>query len=750
MGYELDQLMRQYGISTPTLANYSGAEDPGTGPTAPTEVARPVAPTAFTQVAPKAYVAPTKPVAPKALGSKATQAQKDAYDLAYADYQVAMSDYPEVSKPENIYAGQRKYEEDLAAYNQAKGQYGTDLAAYNAAVKNYPTALKTYQSDLGAYNLATPKYTDLLNKYNEDQTTYKDYVNNYYGAMSNPNNNMYNQAQYYTGQGQFSKPEVQPVNSPTYAHGSWGYGPNGEPLTMVDGIRGYYTDKPTTVPASATPLGTGALGMIKQYTEANPGQKFVGFSHGGQVKTHFRYGGENDLDGKKYAGVDFQGKYWPDASMVNVDRPIITEPSPTHTDIRAEKVDFDNYPRPPQMVSPVEDIPMLPNDRAIEEPAPSRQDMLSAMLAKYSTGDTDYASEIRAANKRASDEATAFQTMITNAMKGGDEAPSKSEMYFRLASAFGEPTKTGHASESFGKAGNVMADLKKEERASKTQRRNLGLQLGIEGQKLKMQTAKDEVASLRSLAGEQSKDKRAIAIEMMKEYVKSGEPQSTAGKQARDEGLTPGTPEFQKRVEKIADLNIEKQMSAINAALANMTATQANLALQQGKFNLDQAKFENVKGQQAKLTAPELKLKAETEDVLAAADSAMESLRKAYSLNPNTFDASFLDKAQRKLLEETGNKDPKVLATREQENLLTKQVLAGLKAAFGGNPTEGERDILLSVQGIGSKSKEERAFIMKDAFKVLKASRERQNKRLNEITQGLYRETTPAPVGGLE
>jgi hypothetical protein len=82
--------------------------------------------------------------------------------------------------------------------------------------------------------------------------------------------------------------------------------------------------------------------------------------------------------------------------------------------------------------------------------------------------------------------------------------------------------------------------------------------------------------------------------------------------------------------------------------------------------------------------------------------------------------------------------------------LESPEVLAGLKAAFGGNPTEGERDILLSVQGIGSKSKEERAFIMKDAFKVLKSSRERQNKRLNEITQGLYRETSPAPVGGLD
>jgi hypothetical protein len=393
---------------------------------------------------------------------------------------------------------------------------------------------------------------------------------------------------------------------------------------------------------------------------------------------------------------------------------------------------------------------MLPDDRAMERQAPSRQDMLSAMLAKYSTGDTDYASEIRDANRRASSEADAFQKMLGSAMKGGDEAPSKAEMYFRLAAAFGEPTKTGSASESVGKAGNVMADLKKEERASRTQRRNLGLQLGIEGQKLKMQTAKDEVASLRALAGEQSKDKRAIAIEMMKEYIKSGEPQSTAGKQAKDEGLTPGTPEFQKRVEKISDLNIERQMSAINAALAGITATQANLALSQGKFSLEQEKFKNIKDQQAKLTPTEVKMKADTEDALASTDQALKTLQTAYSLNPDTFDSSMVDRAQRTLLEESGSKDRRVLATREQENLLTKQVLTQLKSAFGPAPSDAEQRILNSVQGIGSKSKEERAFIIKDAYKTIKATRDRTNKRLNEINQGLFRETTPAPVGGLE
>jgi hypothetical protein len=752
MGYELDQLMKQYGVSTPTKATYTGAEDPGVAPTAPKEVAMAVAPEAFTLTAPAVYKAPTKPVEPAKLGAKATAAQKTAYTTALDKYALDLEDYNLTNTPEAIEKARYQNALDISAYNQAKSTYDTDVINYNNAIKAYPTAFKTYQSDKAIYDKANTTYLDLLDKYKVDKGEYDTYAENYGKAFSNPvGGSMYgNQEQYYTGVDPFVKQDVEKINNPVYQYGagSIGTGPNGEPLTMVGGYRGYYTDNPSV---QASKLPGGALTALKTYQEANPSQKFVTFSHGGPVKTHFYTGGGNDLDGTQLAAVDFIGRETNPAEIVDGNDFRITTLSPTAKEIQQiyPDVNFDNYPRP-QMVSKIDDIPMLPDDRAMERQAPPKQDMLSAMLAKYSTGDTDYASEIRDANRRASSEADAFQKMLGSAMKGGDEAPSKAEMYFRLAAAFGEPTKTGHASESIGKAGNVMADLKKEERASKTQRRNLGLQLGIEGQKLKMQTAKDEVASLRALAGEQSKDKRAIAIEMMKEYIKSGEPQSTAGKQAKDEGLTPGTPEFQKRVEKIADLNIERQMSAINAALANMSVGAANLALSQGKFSLDQAKFENVKNQQGKLTPVEVKMKSETEDTIAAADSAMESLKKAYALNPNTFDASFLDKAQRKLLEETGNKDPKVLATREQENLLTKQVLAGLKAAFGGNPTEGERDILLSVQGIGSKSKEERAFIMKDAFKVLKASRERQNKRLNEITQGLYRETSPAPVGGLE
>jgi len=401
---------------------------------------------------------------------------------------------------------------------------------------------------------------------------------------------------------------------------------------------------------------------------------------------------------------------------------------------QAPVVNAANYPRPPMMNRVAAPVQQAPANRVSD---------ISPLLEKYyGSGAGTYTPELEAARKRVSTETEQFNKLLTGMMEKGTEQPSKAEMYFRLAAAFAKPTKTGKFGESLGEASQVMAEHAKESRAATAADRQLRMQLALEAQKLKMQGAKEELGTLRTLAGEEMKDKRTIATEMIKQYIKSGAPESAAGKQAKDEGLTPGTPEYQARVKQIADTNIEKQLSGINTALAGLSVQQANLALAQNKFGFQ-------KEQAGKLTPGEVKMKTEAEDNLANMDQALKDLAQAYKLNPNTFDSSLVDTAQLKLLEAAGSKDPKVIATRTQANLLGKQGLAKLKSSFGGNPTEGERKILLDLEGIDAKSKEERAIIMRNAYAALKTRRERENKRLNEINQGLYRETTPAP-GGLE
>ena len=368
---------------------------------------------------------------------------------------------------------------------------------------------------------------------------------------------------------------------------------------------------------------------------------------------------------------------------------------------------------------------------------------ISGMLQRYQPAPSAYGAELKAAQQESDKQSEAFNKMLESYIKQpGDSAPSKAEMYFQLAAAFGAPTKTGSFGESLGRAGEVLGAHQKAARETESANRRANLQLGLEAQKMRMQGAKENLTSLRQLAGEEMKDKRAITTELIKDYVASGKPQSSAGKQAQDEGLKPGTPEFQKRVGQIADMNVEKQMASINATLANMSVAQANQALAQQKFGFQQE-------QAAKLTAPEMKLKTDTEDMVAQTQQAMENLKKAYSLNPNTFDASLTDVAQRKVLEAVGSKDTKVQNTREMENLLEKAALSSLKSTFPGAISNDERKALQDVQGLGAKSKEERAKIMQNGYKALKAVDERARKRLNEIKQGQYRDTG-SPVGELE
>lgn len=446
----------------------------------------------------------------------------------------------------------------------------------------------------------------------------------------------------------------------------------------------------------------------------------MAFAKGGKVKTHYQTAGSVSLP-EGYINPEDEVAQATPVNMIDPPPPIITEPKAPLAAIATQ-----NAPAAPAAVAP-------------KPPAPfgdERMGNIQALLAAYGPKDGAYGAELKTARASAKAESDAFAKMLSDSMKSPEnEQSSKAEMYFRLAAAFGAPTKTGHFAENLGMVGKELGDYSKEQRASRQQK----LALALKGQEMKMGAAKDDLRTLQALSAEEMKDKRAIATELIKDYIKSGEPQSAAGKQALDEGLKAGTPAYQKRVQEIGNMNVEGKLAQITASLANMNTAAANLALAQEKF-------QNQKTQQAKLTGPELKLKTETEETLAQTDQALVNLKKAYALNPNTFDTSLVDATQRKLLEVGGSKDPKVAATREMENLLEKAALSQLKATFPGAISNDERKALQDVQGLGAKSKEERARIMKNGYAALKTVSERHRKRLNEINSGLYRDTAAPSI----
>jgi hypothetical protein len=77
-------------------------------------------------------------------------------------------------------------------------------------------------------------------------------------------------------------------------------------------------------------------------------------------------------------------------------------------------------------------------------------------------------------------------------------------------------------------------------------------------------------------------------------------------------------------------------------------------------------------------------------------------------------------------------------ATTEAKNLVTEQALGSMKAIFGGNPTEGERNILLQLQALPTYTPAEQNVIIDNAIKAAERRQSNFTQRLNQIGTGQY------------
>ena len=353
----------------------------------------------------------------------------------------------------------------------------------------------------------------------------------------------------------------------------------------------------------------------------------------------------------------------------------------------------------------------------VSAPEPEPAQNVQQLAARYepaqaSTMWNDYMD----ARQRVKQENAALRQALERHMT--EQPVDKSEMYFRLAAALAAPTKTQGISEPLSRAAEALA----ESRAGERKERQANMLKALEARQALAQLSEKEASDIGQLYNK---------------YAQGNESLTTLSKNAIEAGLVRGTPEYQAFMKNGA-------LQSGDLALQRIAIAQAGLQNAQTGLDLKLKQFEEQRKQNAKLTGPEVKLKEETENLISNADQALIDLNKAYKLNPNTFDTSVPDTVQRKALELSGSKDEKLKNTRLLENLLSEQALEKLRTTFGGNPTEGERGILLQLQGIGAKSKEERKDIIMHAYQALKDKKAMHIKRLNEINQGLYRTTTPS------
>ncbi len=343
---------------------------------------------------------------------------------------------------------------------------------------------------------------------------------------------------------------------------------------------------------------------------------------------------------------------------------------------------------------------------------------LQELLGKYLEQSDKQATEKQAILDRAREKLMARQA-----------GPSDAETAFRLAAAFGKPTRTGSFFEGLSGVTDVAADVIGQKRKAKAELEDLQMKYDLAAIDQKGEGMKTKVAALSTLAKSVPKD-RLTEVEKLTEvindpkatpdakriaearikrltYIKpetggadgvSGKPQSPAGKIGADEGFKPGTPEFNARVQTIVK-----------------------------------------EGTSVKLSPAEIKLKDELQDKISAGKEVVTAFSQALKLNDVAYEGKTAG-----IRESVGSVIPGVrqseaqTATADLENIVLGTALTQLKAIFGAAPTEGERKILIDVQGSINKPAATRKAIWERA-QAAAARRIKDNQtRLNEISTGAY------------
>lgn len=141
----------------------------------------------------------------------------------------------------------------------------------------------------------------------------------------------------------------------------------------------------------------------------------------------------------------------------------------------------------------------------------------------------------------------------------------------------------------------------------------------------------------------------------------------------------------------------------------------------------------------------------EADEGAQAGQNVITALDQALTLNDTAWDGPLADLGSSTTALLGKKDDPTTLAavqTQELKNLVTANALESLKATFGAAPTEGERKILLEVQGSINQPRD----VRKRIFERAKVAAERRLKfnqeRGNALRGGSYFDPGYSPVGG--
>lgn len=307
--------------------------------------------------------------------------------------------------------------------------------------------------------------------------------------------------------------------------------------------------------------------------------------------------------------------------------------------------------------------------------------------------------------------------------------PSKAEMWFSLASALGQPTKTGSFGETLGNTAEALGKSAAERRDYESK---------VADTMLQRDQDLAELGSKYDLKGLELQSK--IAATAMKPLGNVGVDPVT-NKRFYTTGRFAG-----QNVDDVAAMTSGGGGSAPGAQTSSLPigslVSGRDLGMQNdNRYVITKDRPDLIAGQENVAQNAEAVTGAKSD--IRSFDLAEGQLKRALELNSQAFDGP-LGEIQRGVSRFVSPNDPKLEASAQLETILGQNVVDSLRSSFGGNPTEGERNYLESLSGrLKGATASERAAIINEGLNLLALKRQRSQGTIESRTPQPSRQTAP-------
>jgi hypothetical protein len=258
-----------------------------------------------------------------------------------------------------------------------------------------------------------------------------------------------------------------------------------------------------------------------------------------------------------------------------------------------------------------------------------------------------------------------------------------------------------------------------------------------------------EKLTLEALGGTMGQRAQAIAGPMLQMTERRTE--SALRREARQQEVAD---RLQAQRDMAAERLANAQMIAGVAAGSRADALAARREAEEGRREDRQRESERrereSRERREQLTAPEQRQLSQQEDQISAGQSTLSLLAEARRLS-----GQFRGGAGAGMMAYAGSQARSAVGMAPSEesnallnydNLVKEQALANLKTTFGGNPTEGERKVLLELQASSGKTPEQRADILDRAVKLAEDRIRGSEARAEAIRTRSYRQPGGQPA----